>query len=348
VLFRRIFSFDRAAVTRSPATLKKLFTARYWQVSLLTFRQEDFFIILSMSLPLFSPPPATPSSSVGRPADLSHGGKLRALESAAATSRTPFKTLVAIAAAESNFDVNARNRKSSAAGPFQMTERTWLQLVQRYGAQVGRADLAALVTADGQGRANIAAEHRAQVLDSRRDMDLAAKLAAKLCDENRVGLARKLGREPSEAEVRMAYFLGLPGAARLIAASDTTPQASVKSLLPQAYANHRPMFSDQGRPLTAERAADALEARYVREIELAPAAAPARTAAAALPQPPTPRPAAHPAVLLAAMEPAETPRQAAPPVAPPPEPPAQVAAAEDPQPKELECRPTEGGVRCTL
>jgi hypothetical protein len=112
------------------------------------------------------------------------------------------------------------------------------------------------------------------------------------------------------------------------------------------------MFSEQGRPLTAERAADALEARYTREIEMAHAAPPpARAAAPALPQPPTPR-SAHPAVLLAAMEPAAPPPQVAlpvePPVEPPPEPPTQVAAAEDNQPKELECRPTAGGVRCAL
>lgn len=287
-------------------------------------------------------------SPAERPADHGPSTPLQALENAAAASRTPFKTLVAIATAESNFDVNARNRRSSAAGPFQMTERTWLQLVRRYGAEVGRPDLAAQVTADAQGRATVGDDHRAQILDARRDMDLAARLAAKLCDENRVGLTRKLGREPSEAEVRMAYFLGLSGAARLITASDATPQTSVKTLLPQAYANHRPMFSEAGKPLTAERAADALEARYTREIALAgaPAAAPPRPSV--LPQPPTPRPATEPAVLLAAMEGPAAPGPADPVAAEPAsETPAQVASAGA-EPKELECRPTAGGIRCAL
>lgn len=297
-----------------------------------------------MSLPPAIAPSATDAPD--RPAPPTHSAKLRALEAAAAASRTPFRTLVAIATAESNLDIDARNRRSSAAGPFQMTERTWLQLVQRYGAAAGRADLAALVTTDARGRASVSAEHRAQVLDARRDIDLAARLAARLCDENRAGLTRKLGREPSEAEVRMAYFLGLPGAARLIAASDATPQASVKALLPQAYANHRPMFSEAGKPLTAERAADSLEARYTREIALAPTTAPAPSSRAALPLPPAPRPAAGPAALVAAMEPAAPAPQ---PVvdAPAPARPLRVAARE-PETKELDCRPTAGGVRCTL
>ena len=246
-----------------------------------------------MSLP-------TPLSPASLPDAAARSGpaqpKLKILEQAAAGSRTSFGTLVSIAQAESNFDVNAKNRKSSAAGPFQMTERTWLQLVKRYGAEVGRADLAALVTSDGQGRASVGGEHRAQVLDARRDLDLSARLAAKLCDENRVGLTRKLGREPSEAEVRMAYFLGLSGAARLIAASDASPDTSVKRLLPKAYANHRPMFREAGQPLTAEKAAEMLEARYTREIAQAGSAptGAAPTAAgrgAALPLPPAARPA---------------------------------------------------------
>src|SRR5215470_9230429 len=90
---------------------------------------------------------------------------LQALHRAAATSKTPFSTLVSIAMAESSFDANAKNKHSTASGPFQITERTWLNLVKRYGAQAGRADLASLVTEDATGHATVDPANKAKVLD---------------------------------------------------------------------------------------------------------------------------------------------------------------------------------------
>jgi hypothetical protein len=280
---------------------------------------------------------------------------LRALHQAAASSKTPFSTLVSIAMAESSFDANAKSKTSSATGPFQITERTWLQLVKRYGASAGRPDLAALVSEDAAGYATIDPAHKAQVLDARKDVDLSAKLAAKLCDESRTALTRKLGRTATETEVRMAYFLGVPGATRLLAAAADTPDASVKALLPRAYASNRAMLSASGSPLTAGEAADSLHSRYTRELGQSSAARSYASASALAsravtkdvaekPAEPIPAPIAVAAeVLLTAADPA--------PVAtaktPPAEVPVQVADAGTP--KELECRPDEkGGVICRL
>lgn len=280
----------------------------------------------------------------------------RAIHRAAAASKTPFSTLVSIAAAESGFDASAKNRHSSAAGPFQITEKTWIQLVKTYGASAGRPDLAAMVKQDANGL-SVAPENRSLVLDARHDLDLSSKLAAKLCDESRTGLAKNLGRQPSEEEVRLAYFLGVKGATRLMTAAEATPTTTMKALLPAAYANHRTMFSSHGKSLTADQALDALQARYTQEIAHSgkvrsyagtqlltapiedPPAALSSTAVQVAEAPSPEAEAAVPAAETAAATPEPAPQtaEAAPPV--------QLADATQ---KDLACTPTKDGVSCAL
>ena len=299
----------------------------------------------------------------------------RAIENAAATSHTPFATLVAIAGAESGFQANARSKMSSAAGPFQITESTWLHLVKKYGAAAGRSDLAALVHEDANGHPFVAARDRATVLGARHDVDLSSRLAARFCDECRSGLAKKLGRPPTEEDVRLAYFLGVNGATRLMTAAADRPGVTVRALLPQAFANHRAMFSHHGRPLDAEQALSSLETRFSTQIAQgdalksyagakalaesvgadAPALASADAAdavfaaAAAAATPPVPVPDS---AMIAAATPGAgldtaTPRAAdgsRPPVKPPS---VQTASADALKP--LECKPeADGGVSCAL
>lgn len=207
--------------------------------------------------PTAAPPPAAAASGARE--------ALPTLRRAASGTHTPFTTLVGIATAESSFRPDVRNARSSATGTFQITESTWLELVKRYGTAAGRGDLADRVGRDAEGRPTVADQHRAQVLDARGDLELSARLTAKLCDENRAGLARKLGRTPSESEVRLAHFLGLGGATKLIQAAAETPDVSVKMLLPRAFAHNRATLSDGGKPMTAAQAVALLEGRYARD-----------------------------------------------------------------------------------
>lgn len=190
----------------------------------------------------------------------------RAIERAAAGSHTPFGTLVAIAGAESGFHVNAQNKLSSAAGPFQITESTWLHLVKKYGAAAGRPDLAARVHQDANGHLSVVAGDKSAVLGARHNIELASKLAARFCDECRSGLAQKLGRPPSEEDVRLAYFLGVNGATRLISAAAQRPAETMRALLPHAYASNRGVFSQHGRALNAGQALSALQAKFSTQI----------------------------------------------------------------------------------
>jgi len=190
----------------------------------------------------------------------------RAIERAAESSRTPFSTLVAIAGAESSFHAGARSHLSSAAGPFQITEATWLHLVKTYGAAAGRPDLAKLVDQDPSGRLSVQPEYASLVLGARHDIDLSSRLAARFCDECRNGLEKKLGRPPTEEDVHLAYFLGVNGATRLMTAATVRPGETVRALLPSAFANHRGMFSHHGRSLDAQQALTALETRFSTQI----------------------------------------------------------------------------------
>src|SRR3954447_11300569 len=73
-------------------------------------------------------------------------GVERAARNAAAGTKTDFKTLLASSLSESRHDPQAHNRRSSATGAFQFTERTWLDLVRRHGAALGQGDAAAKIT----------------------------------------------------------------------------------------------------------------------------------------------------------------------------------------------------------
>ena len=325
-----------------------------------------------------TPQPQNSTSDAGR-SDIT-----RAIERAAEHSHTPFATLVAIAGAESGFRADAQSRYSSAAGPFQITESTWLHLVKTYGAAAGRADLAALVRQNADGVLSVAPEDKAQVLGARHDAALSSQLAARFCDECRNSLAKKLGRPPTEEDVRLAYFLGVNGATRLMRAAAARPGETVKALLPSAFANHRHMLSHHGRPLNAEQAFASLESRFSAQIAQSRAlksyaganALAADVATAATAEPSTVELASADAVFAAAADAASSPA-AAPTTAVAGDAPATVTAdavalapvalAEAPMPTEappapvqtaanvadvekpLACMPAaDGGVTCAL
>lgn len=104
------------------------------------------------------------------------------------------------------------------------------------------------------------------MIEARRDVGLAARLAARHCDECRARLAMTLGRPPKEEDVRLAYLLGVRGAATLIAAAAATPQAGIHTLLPGAFARNRAVLSQHEKPLTAQQALAGLKARFALEI----------------------------------------------------------------------------------
>ncbi len=182
--------------------------------------------------------PAVPASArTSTAADFTESAR-----SAARIANVSFADVMAKAAQESNFDVNSRSGNSSAAGPFQFVEHTWLDMVKRHGSAYGLGKEAAQIKMHN-GVASVSDPAlRKQLLDLRKDVALSSGMAARYLDEVGKDLAVALHRKPSETERRMAYFLGPGGAAKLIRAAGSNPDGPASAVLPQAAAANRSMF----------------------------------------------------------------------------------------------------------
>ncbi len=162
--------------------------------------------------------------------------------SAARIANVSFADVMAKAAQESNFNVDSRTSGSSAAGPFQFIEQTWLDMIKRHGSAYGLGKEAAQIKMH-HGVASVSDPSvRQHLLDLRKDVALSSGMAARYLDESGKDLARALHRKPTETESRMAYFLGPGGAAKLIRAAQSNPDGPSDAVLPQAAAANRPLF----------------------------------------------------------------------------------------------------------
>ncbi|HYG87864.1 MAG TPA: lytic transglycosylase domain-containing protein [Azospirillum sp.] len=171
---------------------------------------------------------------------------VQASRQVAGLSGHSFSAILAQATQESGLNVSARNRSSSAAGPFQFLERTWLDLFRRHGSAYGMGDLARQIE-NRNGLPvvrNMAA--RKQILDLRHDVDVAAGMAARYLAEGRARLEKRLKRPVSEAESRIAYVMGVGGAAKLIRTAEASPGAVAAHVLPNAAKANHNLFYDRG------------------------------------------------------------------------------------------------------
>jgi hypothetical protein len=113
-------------------------------------------------------------------------------------------------ASESGGRKNAKNPRSSALGPFQFIESTFLDVARRHFA------------------AEIAGLKEAQILNLRTDPDLSRRAAFAYCRET-VDYLREQGLDPTFAQLRLAYLLGPADAARILRAARQTPVAQLLS-----------------------------------------------------------------------------------------------------------------------
>jgi hypothetical protein len=191
-----------------------------------------------------------------------------AIRSVAGLSGHSFAALLSQAQQESGLDVKARNRKSTATGPFQFIERTWLDLVRRHGSAFGLGDTADKITvAKGVPTVRDPAL-RKQILALREDPNISAGMAARYLGEGKERLGKMLGRPASTIEGRIAYIMGPSGAARLISASEKTPGTAARDVLPSAAAANRNLFHDKrGHALSALEVVNRLTKRMAADQE---------------------------------------------------------------------------------
>lgn len=199
---------------------------------------------------LFSTPNAPPDAAMASRIPAAGGPVVQAIRDGAGKTGTGFDYLLRTAQRESALDPQAKASTSSATGLFQFIEQTWLGMVKEEGSRHGLAAYAdAIKDADG-GRLNVAdPKIRQDILDLRRDPQLASVMAGALTNKNSEALAATLGRKPTQGELYMAHVMGARGATELIKGAATTPEGAAAAVFPEAAAANRPIFFDKtGKP----------------------------------------------------------------------------------------------------
>jgi hypothetical protein len=170
-----------------------------------------------------------------------------AIKQAASTTGTSFEYLLATARMESNFNPAAGASTSSARGLFQFIDQTWLGTVKEAGAQLGYGNYADAITKSSSGSYSVSdPAARSAILKLRDDPATASAMAGVLTQSNSFRLTGKIGRRPTDSELYMAHFMGVGGAAKLIANAEDNPRVSGARLFPNAAAANRSIFYERG------------------------------------------------------------------------------------------------------
>jgi hypothetical protein len=170
-----------------------------------------------------------------------------AIKQAASTTGTSFEYLLTTAKMESNFNPTATASTSSARGLFQFIDQTWLGTVKEAGGQLGYGNYADAITKSSSGSYSVSdPAARSSILKLRDDPAASSAMAGVLTQSNSFKLTGKIGRRPTDGELYMAHFMGVGGAAKLIANAEDNPKASGARLFPNAAAANRSIFYERG------------------------------------------------------------------------------------------------------
>lgn len=166
------------------------------------------------------------------------------IRSASRQTGVSFDYLMAQAKKESAMTSDAKSQVSSAAGLFQFTKGTWLQLIKLHGEKYGLGRYADMIEKQGHDYSIKDPEMRQHVLSLRKDPSLSSLIAGEYAKDNRHWLEKSLGRKVGSTELYLAHFLGPAGAVKLLKAKAENPEQAAAELVPQAAAKNQTMFYD--------------------------------------------------------------------------------------------------------
>jgi hypothetical protein len=175
-----------------------------------------------------------------------------------------FEYMLTTAKMESDFDPSAGATTSSARGLYQFIDQTWLGTVKEAGPQLGYGNYADAITKTSSGSYSVDNPFmKRSIMKLRDDPEAASSMAAALTQSNSFKLTGLLGRRPSDSELYMAHFMGVGGAAKLIANAEDNPQAVGARLFPNAASANRSIFyAKDGRARSVSEVYSVLNARY--------------------------------------------------------------------------------------
>jgi|GEM_PF-532397 len=207
----------------------------------------------------------TSSATATAGVDSSRARIAGAIKQAASSSGTSFQYLLTTAKMESDFNPSAGASTSSAHGLFQFIDQTWLATVKEAGSQSGYGNYADMITKSSDGGYSVSdPAARQAIMKLRDDPAVASTMAAALTQFNSFKLTGMIGRRPNDSELYMAHFMGVGGAAKLIANAEDNPQASGARLFPNAAAANRSIFYEgiTGRARSVSEVYSVLSQRY--------------------------------------------------------------------------------------
>ncbi len=177
-----------------------------------------------------------------------------------------FSYLLGQAKIESGLNSNAKAATSSATGLYQFVDQSWLAVVNQHGSEYGLGWAADAISQGSNGRYYVAdPELRQQILDLRKHPETASVMAAEHAADNKAYLERRLGREAAPADLYMAHFLGVGGAAKFLSAAASNPNGAAASLFPAAARANRGIFYDrQGNARSFAQIRDGFAAKLQR------------------------------------------------------------------------------------
>lgn len=217
------------------------------------------------------------NSSVSQAAvlDPSRARVASAIKQASNVGGVSFQYMLTTAKMESDFDPTAGATTSSAHGLYQFIDQTWLGTVKEAGTQLGYGNYSDAITRTSSGTYTVDdPAMKRSIMKLRDDPEAASSMAAALTQSNSFKLTGLLGRRPSDSELYMAHFMGVGGAAKLIANAEDNPQAVGARL----FLTRRPPIARSSTLATAARAASPrsipcwMHATPARQIRKPPAA----------------------------------------------------------------------------
>ncbi|SFI33479.1 transglycosylase SLT domain-containing protein [Bradyrhizobium sp. Gha] len=187
-----------------------------------------------------------------------------AIKQAASQTGVSFEYMLTTAKMESDFDPSAGATTSSAHGLFQFIDQTWLGTVKEAGTRLGYGNYSDAITRTSSGGYTVDDPFmKRSIMKLRDDPEAASSMAAALTQSNSFKLTGLLGRRPSDSELYMAHFMGVGGAAKLIANAEDNPQAVGARLFPNAASSNRSIFyARDGRARSVSEVYSVLNARY--------------------------------------------------------------------------------------
>lgn len=185
------------------------------------------------------------------------------LNTAGDKSNVDFNYLLKTAMRESSLDPDAKAPSSSAVGLFQFLDTTWLQVMKEEGPRLGYQKYADAITKGADGNYEVKNKAlRTEILNLRKDPQVAADMAAAFTESNGQYLEAKFGRMPSPGELYIAHFLGPQGAEKMFDAGLKNPDQVAATLFPSAAKANPQIFYDGKHARTIREVYKALVAQH--------------------------------------------------------------------------------------